>query len=182
MKNFTKIVFCLLLTGIFYSCKRSSTPSKGTMIGDYDEDLSSVRLKYEKKPDFDGPDSKIARNNSATSVTEEVPLNVNPQVDKALDAMSELNRNIRYSAGYRIQVYVGNERREVDEAKSFIYSNFPDLNTYLSFSQPTYRLKAGDFLSRMEAEKYINTIRQRYSTAMVVQERIDVRKGMQQNR
>ncbi|WP_143705994.1 SPOR domain-containing protein [Emticicia sp. TH156] len=182
MKILTKIVFCLLLTGVFYSCKRSSIPSKGSVIGDYDEDLSSVRLKYEKRPDFDSRDNKTVRDNPTTATKDEVPLNVNNQVDKALDAMSDLNKNIRYSAGYRIQVYVGNERREVDEAKSFIYSNFPDLNTYLSFSQPTYRLKAGDFLSRMEAEKYYNTIRQRYSAAMIVPERIDVRKSMQQNR
>ncbi|HEY1056324.1 MAG TPA: SPOR domain-containing protein, partial [Emticicia sp.] len=77
------------------------------------------------------------------------------------------------------QVYVGNERREVDEAKSYIYQNFPDLNTYLTFSQPTYRLKAGDFTSRMDAERYYNSIRQRYSMAMIVPERIDIRKSMQ---
>jgi hypothetical protein len=179
MKIFTKVVFCLLLTGVFYSCKRATTPTKGTMIGDYEEDLSDVRLTYDKKPEIDSRDSKTNRDNIYNAVRDEIPMNVNKQVDKALDSLSVHNKNIRYSSGYRIQVYVGNERREVDEAKSYIYQNFPDLNTYLSFSQPTYRLKAGDFTSRMDAERFYNAIRQRYSMAMIVQERIDIRKSMQ---
>lgn len=179
MKIFPKIVFCLFLTGVFYSCKRSSTPTKGSLVGDYEEDLSAVRLTYEKKPDIDSREGKTVRDNTYNVVKDEIPLNDNKKVDKALDSMSVHNKNIRYAAGYRIQVYVGNERKEVDDAKSYIYQNFPDLNTYLSFSQPTYRLKAGDFTSRMDAERFYNAIRQRYSMAMIVPERIDIRKSMQ---
>ena len=179
MKILTKIVFCIFLTGVFYSCKRAATPTKSTMIGDYEEDLSDVRLTYDKKPDIDNKDGKVIRDNVYTALKDEIPMNVNKQVDRALDSMSVHNKNIRYSAGYRIQVYVGNERRELDEAKSYIYQNFPDLNTYVTFSQPTYRLKAGDFTSRMDAERFYNAIRQRYSMAMIVNERIDIRKSMQ---
>jgi len=179
MKIFPKIVFCLFLTGVFYSCKRSSAPTKGSLVGDYEEDLSAVRLTYEKKPDIDNREGKTVRDNTYNVVKDEIPLNDNKKVDKALDSMSVHNKNIRYAAGYRIQVYVGNERKEVDDAKSYIYQNFPDLNTYLSFSQPTYRLKAGDFTSRMDAERFYNAIRQRYSMAMIVPERIDIRKSMQ---
>jgi len=93
--------------------------------------------------------------------------------------MAIRNKNIRYSTGYRIQVYVGNDRRGVDEAKVFIYQNFPELNTYLTFSQPTYKLKAGDFTSRLDAERYYSSIKHRYSMAMVVSERIDLKKSMQ---
>lgn len=179
MNIFPKIVFCLFLTGVFYSCKRSSTPTKGSLVGDYEEDLSAVRLTYEKKPDIDSREGKTVRDNTYNVVKDEIPLNDNKKVDKALDSMSVHNKNIRYAAGYRIQVYVGNERKEVDDAKSYIYQNFPDLNTYLSFSQPTYRLKAGDFTSRMDAERFYSAIRQRYSMAMIVPERIDIRKSMQ---
>lgn len=179
MRILTKIVFCLFLTGVFYSCKRAATPTKSTTIGEYEEDLSSVRLTYDKKPDIDANDGKVNKDNIYNAVKDEIPMNVNKQVDNALDSMSVHNKNIRYSAGYRIQVYVGSERREVDEAKSYIYQNFSDLNTYLTFSQPTYRLKVGDFTSRMDAEKYYNSIRQRYSLAMIVPERIDFRKSMQ---
>jgi hypothetical protein len=179
MRILTKIVFCLFLTGAFYSCKRAATPTKSTIVGEYEEDLSAVRLTYDKKPDIDNGDGKVNRDNVYNAVKDEIPMNVNKQVDKALDSLSSHNKNIRYSSGYRIQVYVGNERKEVDDARSYIYQNFPDLNTYLSFSQPTYRLKAGDFTSRMDAERYYNSIRQRYSMAMIVPERIDIRKSMQ---
>ena len=179
MRILSKVVFCLFLTGVFYSCKRSATPTSGSFIGDYDEDLSAVRLSYDKKPSIDAYDSKSSKDKSGNTNKKDLPMHVNTQVDKVLDSMSVHNKNIRYSSGYRIQVYVGNERREVDEAKSYIYQNFPELNTYLTFSQPTYRMKAGDFTSRLDAERYYATIRQRYSMAMIVPEKIDIRKSMQ---
>ena len=48
-----------------------------------------------------------------------------------------------------------------------------------SYSSNLWFVKAGDFTSRMDAERFYNAIRQRYSMAMIVNERIDIRKSMQ---
>ena len=181
MSTVSKIVFCLVLTLTFGACRRSSTPTQGPVayIGNYDEDLSDVRMRYEKKPASSGVSSNEVEEKPSNVTKPDIPRHVNNQIEVALDSMAVRNKNIRYSTGYRIQVYVGNERREVDEAKSFVYQNFPELATYLSFSQPTYRLKAGDFSTRAEAERYYSTIRQRYSAAMIITERIDIRRSIQ---
>lgn len=181
MKIFSKVVLCVCLSIVIGACNRSATPNKNTNlgIGNYEEDLSDVRVKYDPKPVITAPSEKQPIKEKSNGAIAQLPQQVNSQVDIALDSIAVRNKNVRYSSGYRIQVYVGNDRREVDEAKVFIYQNFPELNTYLSFSQPTYKLKAGDFTSRLDAERYYSFIKQRYSMAMMVSERIDIKKSMQ---
>lgn len=181
MKICSKVVLCVCLSIAIGACSRSATPTKNTNvgIGNYEEDLSDVRVTYEPKPVATTPAEKVPIKEKTGGVIIQIPQQVNSQVDIALDSIAVRNKNVRYSSGYRIQVYVGNDRREVDEAKVFIYQNFPELNTYLTFSQPTYKLKAGDFTSKLDAERYYSTIKQRYSMAMMVSERIDIKKSMQ---
>lgn len=180
MKIFSKVIFCVFLASAFFACKRSIVPVKNTtdIIGDYDEELSEVRVHYDSKPTTVLEETKVIKEKPATNVTK-IPKQVNSQVDVALDSIAVHNKTVRYSSGYRIQVFVSNDRKEVDEAKSYIYQNFPELSTYLTFSQPTYKLKTGDFTSRLDAERYYSTIRQRYSMAMIISEKIDIRKSMQ---
>lgn len=183
MKIFSKAIYCILLATTFLACsRRSSTPTKNTtnVMGDYDEDLSAVRVRYDNKPSATVSDTKVVvKEKPASTTVTKMPKQVNSQVDMALDSIAVRNKTVRYSSGYRIQVFVGNDRKEVDEAKAYIYQNFPELSTYLTFSQPTYKLKAGDFTSRLDAERYYSFIKQRYSAAMLVNERIDIRKSMQ---
>lgn len=181
MKICSKVVLCVCLSIAIGACSRSATPTKNTNvgIGNYEENLSDVRVTYEPKPVATTPAEKVPIKEKTGGVIIQIPQQVNSQVDIALDSIAVRNKNVRYSSGYRIQVYVGNDRREVDEAKVFIYQNFPELNTYLTFSQPTYKLKAGDFTSKLDAERYYSFIKQRYSMAMMVSERIDIKKSMQ---
>ncbi len=181
MNIFSKVVLCVCLSVISGACSRLATPTKNTNtgIGNYEEDLSDVRVKYDAKPVATSSAEKVLVKEKSSGAIAQLPQQVNAQVDIALDSIAVRNKNVRYSSGYRIQVYVGNDRREVDEAKVFIYQNFPELSTYLTFSQPTYKLKAGDFTSRLDAERYYSFIKQRYSMAMMVSERIDIKKSMQ---
>ena len=181
MKIFLKVVLCICLSIIVSACSRSTTPTKNNNIGigNYEEDLSDVRVKYDPKPITSPSSEKVSAKEKSSGIAIQLPQQVNSQVDIALDSIAVRNKNVRYSTGYRIQVYVGNDRRDVDEAKVFIYQNFPELNTYLTFSQPTYKLKVGDFTSRLDAERYYSSIKHRYSMAMVVSERIDIKKSMQ---
>ncbi len=162
------------------ACRRSASSSKNTniSIGAYEEDLSDVRVTYDPKPIVSPAEAKTPKEKPNNILTQ-LPQQVNSQVDMALDSIAVRNKTVRYSTGYRIQVYVGNDRKEVDEAKVYVYQNFSELNTYLTFSQPTYKLKVGDFTSRFDAERYFYSIKQRYSMAMIISERIDIKRSMQ---
>lgn len=78
--------------------------------------------------------------------------------------------------GYRIQIFmeIGNEA--VNHAQSVKYSftrAFPEIPVYLSYEQPYYRLRVGDFRNRVEAEKYLRLIKPKFGLAFVTAEVIN---------
>jgi hypothetical protein len=171
------------ILGLTLSCGKKFTPTQKTdtnsaFLTDYDEDLSAVRPKYEPKPVATVIPKKVETPNRSQANSTLLPMNVNTRVDAVLDTMANRNKNIRYIQGYRIQLYVGNNRKEADEAKAFMYSRFPELNAYMTFTQPTFRLKVGDFMSKMDAERYHTQMKETYSASMIVPDRIDIRKSL----
>ena len=61
---------------------------------------------------------------------------------------------MRSAKGYRVLVINTNKRDEAMAAKTKIYSNFPELKAYLVYQAPYFRLKAGNFRTKEEAQQY----------------------------
>lgn len=176
MKRAWSIVILASLVGFMASCGKKFTPTTTTVVTDYEEDLSAVRPKYEPKPVVINTPTKVEK--AASSSSNELPMHVNDRVNAVLDTIAARNKNIKYMQGYRIQLYVGNSRDEANAAKAYLYQNFPELNAYMSFTQPTYRLKVGDFMSKIDAERYHVNMKQEYSASMIVPDKIDIRKSL----
>ncbi len=105
-------------------------------------------------------------------------MTVNRQLDAVLDTLANRNRSIRYAPGYRVQIYVGTQRQKVEEAKLLIYQNFPELSPYLTYSQPTYTLKVGDFMRRMDADRYYSSIKQLIPSAQLQPDKVILRRSL----
>jgi hypothetical protein len=56
--------------------------------------------------------------------------------------------------GFRLMVISTNNREEALSAKTKIYTNFPELKAYLWYQSPYFRVKAGNFKDRKDAESY----------------------------
>jgi hypothetical protein len=65
------------------------------------------------------------------------------------------NKSYIVMPGYQIQVFAGNDQRtsmaEAQNKESQIKNRFSDIPTYLTFTAPFWRLRAGDCLSYEEA-------------------------------
>lgn len=61
-------------------------------------------------------------------------------------------------SGYRLQVFMGNNPRtaknEAFRKQEMIRELFPELTTYANYDAPNWKLLAGDFLTREEAQLY----------------------------
>lgn len=196
MPRYLYLGYCLL-AALLASCA-SSRPAatSGRSSVDYNrytEDLSGVRPVYKPattastkptrttatapaKSTTPAPrrDEPRKTNNSTVST---VP-SINRALDLVLDTMATNNRNIRYASGFRIQVYVGNQRQAAEDAKLLIYQNFPELSPYLTYTQPTYRLKVGDFMKRIDSERYYTAIKQLLPAAQIQPDRVDIRRSL----
>ncbi|MCE7068341.1 SPOR domain-containing protein [Dyadobacter sp. CY326] len=171
-------LFIIILAG----CSKKSVVSSSS--AEYKEDLSLVRPRFEYvEPATEKRAEPIGtpKTTPAPRTNVDKPLYVNKRLETVLDTLAKHNKSIRYINGFRIQMYVGNVRQEADAAKSYIYQSFPDLNPYVSYTQPTYRVKVGDFMYRSDAEQYLELIREQYSSAVILADRVDIKRSLMVN-
>ena len=103
----------------------------------------------------------------------------NPLIDSLIARRIDLNKGISNNGtpivvyGYRVQVFFGTDRKEAYNEQARFKSLYPELNTYLSYTQPNYRVKVGDFRTRAEAQKLMNELRAEFPTLFIFSERIN---------
>jgi hypothetical protein len=91
--------------------------------------------------------------------TNSVVIHKDPRVEALAKKQAALNAAIKKASarsmrGYRLLVINTNKRNEAIDAKTKIYTYFPDLKAYLIYQTPYFKLKAGNFRTRDEAERY----------------------------
>ncbi len=60
----------------------------------------------------------------------------------------------RTDKGFRLMIVSTNSREEAMAAKTKVYTYFPELKAYLWYQSPYFRVKAGNFKDRKDAEAY----------------------------
>jgi len=75
--------------------------------------------------------------------------------------------------GYRVQVFYGSDRRQVFSQQTKFNNLYPAQNTYITYKQPNYYLRVGDFRSRLEAQRFLNELRPTFPTLFIFREKIN---------
>ncbi len=75
--------------------------------------------------------------------------------------------------GYRVQIYTGSDRREAYDAQAKFHEQFPDIHTYVIYSEPNFKVRAGDFRTRLEAEKMEEELKRIFSGMFIIPEKIN---------
>ena len=60
----------------------------------------------------------------------------------------------RTDKGFRLMIISTNNRDEALAAKTRVYNYFPELKAYMWYQSPYFRVKAGNFKERKDAEAY----------------------------
>lgn len=72
--------------------------------------------------------------------------------------------------GYRVQVYYGSQRVKATEIRTEVLKKFPEASAYIIYQQPNFKLRLGDFKTRIEAMKLLDEVRHEYPQAFVVKD------------
>ncbi len=94
-----------------------------------------------------------------TADSNSVVIHKDPRIELLVSKQAEINeatsRDSRKTGkGYRLMIISTNNRDEAIAAKTKVYTYFPDLKAYLWHQSPYYKVKAGNFKERKEAEDY----------------------------
>ncbi len=108
----------------------------------------------------------------------------NPLIDSLIAKRIELNKvkptttnpgssAVFPSMGYRVQIYYGSDRREVFAEQNRFKASYPKLNTYITYKEPNYYLRVGDYRTRLEAQNFLTELRPNYPTLFIFREKIN---------
>jgi hypothetical protein len=95
----------------------------------------------------------------AQDSTSTVIVHKDPRVELLMKKQADANAaykkaTARSARGFRLLVVNTNKRDEAIAAKTRVLTNFPELKAYLLYQTPYFKLKAGNFRTREEAQQY----------------------------
>lgn len=98
------------------------------------------------------------------------------RVDLLVDKQIFLNRHQFTLTGWRIQIFFdsgANSKRKATDALRQFNQRYPNYEAYLSFKEPYYRVRVGDFRSRLEAEGFLRKVQAEYPNAFATNDYIN---------
>ncbi len=165
------LLLVLACSVFIMGCARKATTSGTAAAGKYAEDLSVWR-----------PDVKEVVDSARTPETPErirtpryvdARYAVNDKVDTILDSIYDQNKSRGYIDGYTIQIYSGIKREDALNVKKKVTLSLPDLESELQYRQPNFRVRAGKYLSRLEAQADYLAVKKYFPNAIVIPDRIE---------
>lgn len=109
--------------------------------------------------------SAVAKFSSA-----QVTVVAEPAIDSLVAKHIRLNEEGKGFPGFRVQIFSdsGNGARErANEKRSSFVSKYPDVPAYLDFNNPNFIVRVGDFRTKLEARKFLNSINVEFPYAFV---------------
>ena len=91
-------------------------------------------------------------------------------VNRLVEKHKKINADHSFMPGYRIQLYFGSDRSHATDLKTDFIGSYPKTNAYVVYRQPNFKLRVGDFKTRLEALKFLKEIQGEYNTAFIVQD------------
>lgn len=104
-------------------------------------------------------------------------LSQDTRIDTLLLKQRQIHANDSTIDGFRVQIFMelGNDAiRHADSVREVFSKNYPDVPIYLLFGQPYYRLRVGDYRTRLEAENMYQRLKKTYKNAFVTADRIEL--------
>ncbi len=114
-------------------------------------------------------------------VNKNVKIYKDPRVDSLLLLHRKLNEfNLFHEEhdgldGYRVELFFesgNNSKSKTMAVKNEFLRRYSNVEAYVTYGSPYYRLKVGDFRSKLDAENFLQRIKRRYPAAYVVSTKI----------
>ncbi|MEO8087500.1 MAG: SPOR domain-containing protein [Bacteroidota bacterium] len=94
------------------------------------------------------------------------------RIDDLIAKQKDSNTLRQTIPGYRVQIYFGSVRQKASEVKLDINSKHAEMSSYLTYLAPNFKVRVGDFRTRLEAQGFLKSIEGQYPTSFIVQDEI----------
>ncbi len=97
----------------------------------------------------------------------ELKIETSARIDKVVDQKKEYNKSLKTVKGFRIQLFYGGEKESYKIRDEF-KEQFPDISTKIIFSSPQWKVQVGNYRTRLEADRTLVEIKQKYPAAIIL--------------
>ena len=97
-------------------------------------------------------------------------------IDKLILKYLSINTENETIDGFRIQIHFGGEREKAKTVKTKFLQQFPDVPAYEIYQQPNFKVRVGDFRTRLSAQKFMNEIASSFPSDFIVADDIHLPK------
>ncbi len=115
------------------------------------------------------PLALFAQTSDSTGVTVEA----DPRIDKLIEKRKEAFRIDSTESGYRIQIYSTTDRKQILLEEEKFKMNYPELALYMKYDSPNFKLRVGDFKSKLDAQYWFNKLQAEYPTLFLVPDKVN---------
>jgi len=94
------------------------------------------------------------------------------RIDSLVNRQALLNDLKKTIPGYRVQIYSGPQRSKANEVKADFSGNFSDIPAYLIYQQPNFKIRTGNFRTKLEAYKFMKSLPFQFANSFIVNDEI----------
>ncbi|MCC7301010.1 MAG: SPOR domain-containing protein [Bacteroidia bacterium] len=76
--------------------------------------------------------------------------------------------------GYRVQIHFGAEKAKAMQIKSRFLSRYPEVRAYDPFDAPYFKIRVGDFRTKLEAYKFMKELIGEFPGSFIVADDIEL--------
>jgi hypothetical protein len=127
---------------------------------------------------FSAPASIVYAQNNKTEKGH-IQISQDDKVDLLVSKHIQINQNRKGIEGYRIQIFFDSGINSKTKAQTIFdgfKAKYPDVRAYLSFKSPNYKVRVGDFRTRLDAQRFLNEITNEYPNAWIIADVINLPK------
>jgi hypothetical protein len=95
----------------------------------------------------------------------------NEKINSLIEQKKAFNKTNKNIIVFKIQIYNGNETQAYATERSF-EADFPEYNAKVNYDSPEFKTRFGNFRTRLEADRALNIIKEKYAGAIVLEAKI----------
>ena len=98
----------------------------------------------------------------------QIIIDSDPRIDSLIIQQTKINKQKDGVNGYRIQIKNTTTHKNANALRARFSRDFPELKSYLRYNAPYYKIRIGDYLTKLEAQKDLLEIKKKYKGAYPV--------------
>ncbi|MCO6499162.1 MAG: SPOR domain-containing protein [Vicingus serpentipes] len=94
--------------------------------------------------------------------------------DNRIEQLNRTYTSLYQMEGYRIQIYSGNKKQPARQARLEFTQLYRDVKAHESYQQPYFKVRVGDFRTKLEALKFQKEVQVHFPNCYIVKDGIEV--------